>query len=89
MMARTERTTRGTIGPAQRITVEQGLRILTREGAYLSFEESEKGALVAGQLADLAVLTADPRMVSLHEIPEITSCLTMVGGRIVHEDSWR
>jgi hypothetical protein len=43
-----------------------------------------KGRLVAGQLADLAVLSEDCLQVDIRRIPGITSVLTMVGGRNVH-----
>ena len=61
MVARKERTTGRVIGPGQRLDAEQALRLLTRNGAWLSFEEARKGTLEPGKLADLAVLSQDPR----------------------------
>jgi hypothetical protein len=46
--------------------------------------EDFKGALRAGEFADLAVLSDDYFSVPSEEIKAITSVLTMVGGRIVH-----
>jgi hypothetical protein len=47
----------------------------------------KKCMLIAGQLADLAVLSEDYLRVDTRRIPGITSVLTMVGGRIVHAEA--
>jgi predicted amidohydrolase YtcJ len=88
MVARQERTTGRVIGPGQRLDAEEALRLLTRHGAWLSFDEARKGTLEPGKLADLAVLSHDPRDTPVDELPQVRSLLTMIGGRIVHE-AWR
>jgi predicted amidohydrolase YtcJ len=88
MLAREERTTGKVIGPGQRLDAETGLRLLTRNGAWLSFEEERKGTLEAGKLADLAVLSEDPRDTAVDAIAQVKSLLTMVGGRVVHREHW-
>jgi predicted amidohydrolase YtcJ len=88
MAARKERTTGQVIGPSQRLDAEGALRLLTRSGPWLSFEEARKGTLETGKLADLVVLSNDPRDTMVDELPEITAVLTMVGGRIVHHQPW-
>ena len=88
MVARQERTTRRVIGPGQRLDAERALRLLTRNGAWLSFDEARKGTLEPGKLADLAVLSQDPRDTPVDELPQIRALLTMVAGRIVHHDPW-
>jgi predicted amidohydrolase YtcJ len=45
--------------PAQKITVEEALRAYTVGGAYASFDESRKGTLSAGKLADLVIVDRD------------------------------
>jgi hypothetical protein len=47
-------------------------------------DEGRRGALTAGRLADLAVLTKDFTTVPAGEIGGIELLLTMVGGRIVY-----
>ena len=42
--------------PEQKITVEEALRAYTSSAARASFEESRKGTLAAGKLADLVML---------------------------------
>ncbi|CAM5405249.1 amidohydrolase [Streptomyces spiroverticillatus] len=62
----------------------QALTLYTRGGAQLTGEEDVKGTLREGSYADLAVLSHDYFTVPEHEIPDIESVLTVVGGRIVH-----
>ena len=76
-------------GAAQALSPMDALRCATANGAYLTFDEAKKGSLEAGKFADLAVLSADPLTVAADRISEISSLMTMVGGRIVHEtDGW-
>src|SRR5262249_53222775 len=63
---------------------EEALRLYTEGSAWFTHDEGRRGALIAGRLADLAVLTKDYATVPAGEIGGIESGLTMVGGRIVH-----
>jgi predicted amidohydrolase YtcJ len=83
-------TTGKTVG-GLRITPERNtldrttaLSLWTKGSAWFSGEEELKGALRAGEFADLAVLSDDYFSVPSEEIKNITSLLTIVGGRIVH-----
>src|SRR5262245_48608617 len=60
------------------------LRLWTEANTWFSNEEGKKGAIKAGQLADLAVLSADYMTVPEDQIRNITSMLTLVGGNVVH-----
>ena len=53
----------------QALTVEQGLDLITRAGAYATFEEDRKGTVTTGKLADLVVLSEDPRAVAPADLP--------------------
>jgi predicted amidohydrolase YtcJ len=66
----------------QAITVTEGLDLMTRAGAYATFEEDRKGTITPGRLADLVVLDADPRHVAADRLADIKVMITMVGGRI-------
>ncbi len=83
-VVRRERTSGRVIGPAQALDRMQALATMTRHGAWLSFEESEKGVLAPGCVADLAVLSGDPLRVADDELPGLHALLTLVGGRVVH-----
>jgi predicted amidohydrolase YtcJ len=72
--------------PAELPTRIDALRLYTQGSAWFSLEEHERGALAAGALADLAVLSRDYLSVPLAEIGGTVSLLTMVGGRIVYAE---
>jgi predicted amidohydrolase YtcJ len=63
---------------------EEALRLYTQGSSWFSSESGKKGALAAGQLADLVVLTDDYLSVPEEQIKGIESVLTVVGGKVVH-----
>jgi predicted amidohydrolase YtcJ len=79
------RVTNRVVAPAQRLSRADALRAATLEGAYLTFEENQKGSIEPGKLADLAVLSEDPLTCAEVRIRDITADITIVGGRVVHE----
>jgi hypothetical protein len=52
--------------------------------SWLSTEQGSKGSIVPGQLADVAVLSADYFSVADEEIKNLESVLTIVGGKPVY-----
>src|SRR5882672_4455708 len=62
----------------------EALRLYTSGGAWVSGEEGKKGTLEAGKFADLVVLSADYFNISVEQIKDIESVLTMVGGKVVY-----
>jgi hypothetical protein len=72
-------------GPAQRVTIEEAIRVGTLHGAYASFEEHLKGSLTPSKLADLVVLGQDPTAVDPTTLIDVPVERTMVGGRWVYE----
>ena len=70
--------------PEEQITVDEALRMYTVNGAYTSSEESDKGSIEESKLADLTVLSGDPRTVPPSKIGEIKVTMTMVGGKVVY-----
>ncbi len=69
--------------PAQKITVEEALRAYTVGGAYASFDESRKGTLTAGKLADLVLIDRDLFSIPPEEIRNAKVLTTVVGGKVV------
>jgi predicted amidohydrolase YtcJ len=67
---------------AQRVPVEQVLPLMTRAGAYATFEEDRKGTVTPGKLADLVVLDNDPRTVATGDLKDVRVLMTMIGGRV-------
>jgi predicted amidohydrolase YtcJ len=73
-------------GPEELPSRIEALRLYTQGSAWFTFEETERGAIGVGKLADLAVLSKDYLTVPADEIGSIVSLLTVVGGRIVYAD---
>ena len=69
---------------ANRLDRMDALRLWTAGSAWFSSEQGRKGALVPGQLADLAVLSADYFSIPDEDIKSLESVLTLVGGKAVH-----
>lgn len=74
-----------TWGANQRITVEEALRINTQNGAYASHEETIKGSITPGKLADFVVLAEDPHTVDKEKIKDIKIVRTVTGGSTVYQ----
>jgi predicted amidohydrolase YtcJ len=62
----------------------EALRLWTVGSSWFSTEQGGKGSIVPGQLADLAVLSADYFAVDDEEIKSLESVLTVVGGKPVY-----
>src|SRR5262249_32797357 len=75
----------GTWGANQRISVDEALRISTLNGAYNSHEESIKGSITAGKLADFVVLSEDPHTIATEKIKDIAIVRTVVGGSTAYQ----
>ncbi len=73
-----------TWGANQRITLEEALRVLTLNGAYNSHEESIKGSITPGKLADFVVLADDPFTMPQDKIKDVQIVRTVVGGAGVY-----
>jgi len=69
-----------------RVSREKALAMWTHENTWFSSEVGKKGQIKAGQLADLAMLSADFFSVPEHDIAHIRSLLTVLGGKVVHGD---
>ena len=70
--------------PSNRLDRESALRLWSQANTWFSRESGKKGQIQVGQLADLAVLSADYFSVPDEEIQDITSELTLLGGLPVH-----
>ena len=62
---------------------EEALRLYTVGSSWFSTEDGKKGGIAPGQLADLAVLSADYFSIPEEEIKQLESVLTIVGGKVV------
>lgn len=71
-------------GEDNRLTREEALRLWSSGSAWFSSEEGKKGAIEPGQLADLAVLSADYFSVPDAKIRNLHSVMTIMGGKVVY-----
>ena len=73
------------LGEEECITVNEALRGMTREGAYMSFEENIKGTLEPGKLADCVLLDHDLTSIDTEELRNVLPLMTIVDGEIVYK----
>jgi predicted amidohydrolase YtcJ len=71
--------------PEQKIQLEDALRAYTINAAYASFEDSSKGSLERGKLADIVILDRDLTQIRPETIRDAQIVATIVGGRVVYE----
>lgn len=70
--------------PDQRMSRMEALRSYTLNPAYAAFEETIKGSLARGKLADITVLSRDILTVPEVQIPGTRVLYTIVGGQILY-----
>jgi hypothetical protein len=71
-------------GDNNRFDRSEALKLYTLGSSWFSTEDGKKGALAPGQLADLAILSADYFSIPEEEIKQLESVLTIVGGKVVY-----
>jgi hypothetical protein len=69
----------------QKMSREDALKSYTWNGAYAAKEETLKGSLAVGKLADITVLSKDILTIPDDEILTTKVTRTIVGGRVVYE----
>jgi hypothetical protein len=69
----------------QKMSRDEALKSYTWNGAYAAKEESLKGSLAAGKLADITVLSKDILTIPEDQIPTATAVYTIVGGKIAYQ----
>ena len=72
---------------AQRLTVDEAIRLYTVNAARIEYEEDVKGTLSIGKAGDLTVLDKSPYDVDPKEIENILVMITVVNGLIVYDRS--
>ena len=71
------------LGPAERISVYDALRLVTVGAAYLLHQDKEIGSIQVGKRADFAVLGADPLAVGGEHLKDVPVLGTVLGGQPV------
>jgi predicted amidohydrolase YtcJ len=68
--------------PSKNITIEQALRMYTWNGAYISFDERERGSLETGKIADMIILDRNPVKARPEELKDIKVTDTILSGKL-------
>jgi predicted amidohydrolase YtcJ len=72
--------------PSQRLSMEEAIALYTAGSAYAEFQETVKGTLEPGKLADLVVWDRDLLTVAPEQVLQAKPALTMAGGAIVYQE---
>lgn len=80
------RTSSGALfGPDERVSIAEAVRAYTYGSAYAIGQETRRGTIAPGMLADVVVLTDDLFDVDPTTIREVGIGATIVGGEVVHD----
>lgn len=71
--------------PEEAVTREQALKMFTAWPAYAAFEETLRGSIEVGKLADFTILSADIMKIPEMEILKTRCLMTVIGGEVVYE----
>jgi predicted amidohydrolase YtcJ len=69
--------------PAEAVTPEQAMKMITIDAAYVIGLESKVGSIEPGKYADFTVLAADPVAVPKEKIKDVPVIGTVLGGRYI------
>jgi predicted amidohydrolase YtcJ len=72
--------------PEQKLTVPETVEAYTMGSAYAEFQESEKGSITPGKLADMVLLSEDIFSIRPEEIKNVKALMTFVGGKTVWDE---
>jgi hypothetical protein len=71
--------------PEQKMTRSQALQSYTIDAAYAAFEETIKGSIEPGKLADFTIFTHDVMTIPEDSILQTKVFMTIVGGKAVFQ----
>ena len=71
--------------PEEAVSREHALKMFTLWPAYAAFEETLRGTIQAGKLADFTILSADIMKIPVAEILKTRCVMTVINGEIVYE----
>jgi len=69
--------------PEQKLTVAEAVQAYTMGSAYAEFQESVKGSITPGKLADMVILSDDIFTIDPKTIRDVRVEKTIVGGKVV------
>jgi predicted amidohydrolase YtcJ len=72
--------------PEQKLTIKEGIEAYTMGSAYAEFQESEKGSITPGKLADMVLLSDDVLSIDPVKIRDVKVFKTWVGGKLTYDN---
>jgi len=73
------------IFPEERISLEDAIAAYTKNAAYASFDETRKGMLKPGMLADVTIMETNLRNVAPADLGNVRCDVTIADGKVVYE----
>ena len=74
------------IGPQERLSMDEAIRLYTQGSAYLSFDEARNGSIEAGKRRILPLWPPIPGRSARKRFHRFPISMTVVGGEIVHSE---
>lgn len=71
--------------PEQKITLKESIEAYTMGSAYAEFQETQKGSVTRGKLADLVILSDDILAIDPLKLPDVKVVTTITGGKVVYQ----
>jgi len=71
--------------PEERLTRHEALRGFTADAAFAAFEESDRGVIAVGRLADLTIVEGDWSSLPAATLYDTKVRMTLVGGEVVYK----
>ena len=72
--------------PEQKLTIKEAIEAYTMGSAYAEFQETVKGSITPGKLADMVLLSDDILAIDPVKIREVKVLKTWVGGKLTYGD---
>jgi predicted amidohydrolase YtcJ len=79
----TSRTESNAVLPKRGIAVFDAIRLHTLGGAEANFEETIKGSLTPGKLADIIMVRENPLAIEVERLKDIQVMMTVLGGQVI------
>lgn len=73
--------------PEQKLTIKEAIEAYTMGSAYAEFQETEKGSITAGKLADMVLVSDDVLTIDAVKIRDVKVLKTWVGGKVTYDAS--
>lgn len=71
--------------PEQKISITEAVTVDTSGSAFAEFQDTVKGTIARGTLADLVILSEDVFSVPAVRLKDVQVLTTIAGGKVVHQ----